>query len=109
MADDATHRDVNDGAVGAGQGEALDDLGGRTASGAERDAHADTAGAGSWVPCWPAGRPRRPAARLLPGHRRFMVIALDPRPWPGVPPVMADPAPGARSRSQAADRALPGR
>jgi hypothetical protein len=43
MADDAAHRDVNDGAIGAGQGEALGDLGGRTASGAGRDTHADKA------------------------------------------------------------------
>jgi hypothetical protein len=40
MAEDAAHRDVNDGAIGAGQGEALDDLGGRTASRAGRDIHA---------------------------------------------------------------------
>ena len=60
MADDATHRDVSDGAVGAGQGEALDDLGGRTASGAGRDAHADTAGAGRG---FPAGRPEGRAPR----------------------------------------------
>jgi hypothetical protein len=69
MAAGAAHRDMSNGTVGAGQGEALGDLGGRAAAGAGRDAHADAARI-----C-----PRAPGAEAaLLTARRLKVITSGP-------------------------------